>query len=155
MAVCEMCGSSGFLQKADVESVEMALCKNCQKYGTLKQRPSSRNFKHKRRFERVELQLKSNFAQTIKAARDKLGMSQEEFAKHIEEKESVVAKWEHGTLKPSIGIAKTLERKLHISILQKESNDTNSKGDQDRPSYKSKKNDELTLGDFIKVRKRK
>ena len=76
-------------------------------------------------------------------------MSQEDFAKFLNERESIVAKWEQGSLRPRIDTARRLERKLGIRLVEKEEETSE---DVDVPKVKK---DEFTLGDFIKVRKRK
>ena len=98
--------------------------------------------------EEPEFRTVSNYSQLIKSARERKGLKQEDFAKFLNEKESVVAKWESGTMKPSIVIARKLENTLGIKLVEEEINDSYEK-------KVSKESDVLTLGDFIKVRKRK
>ena len=59
----------------------------------------------------------------------------------------MLASWEHGTIKPLVDVARRLEKVLGISLIVKEEL-------EDVKMEKSGKKDELTLGDFIKVRKR-
>ena len=73
-------------------------------------------------------------------------MSQEDFAKFLNERVSVIQKWEANSLKPRIDIARQLERKLSVRLVIR---------DQiKKVELKHEKSDELTLGDFVKVRKR-
>ena len=75
-------------------------------------------------------------------------MNQEEFSKFINERESVLNKWENGSLKPRLDIARKLEKRLKISLIEKEEIKTIE-------MEKKKSSEGFTLGDFIKVRKRK
>jgi len=149
MTVCEMCGKDSNLTKADVEGVEMGLCPNCVKYGTVKRRVFNQRFtKQKSLGDIPQFKIINNYAALLKSVREGKGMNQEDFAKFLNEKESIVAKWESGRLRPRIDIARRLERVLKISLVE---------GDV-RKAYqpeKVKKSDVFTLGDFIKVRKNK
>ena len=75
-------------------------------------------------------------------------MSQQDFATYLNERESVVSKWEQGQMQPSIETARKLERMLGLRLVEEETETSLSE-----PT--AKKSDEPTLGDFIKVRKRK
>jgi ribosome-binding protein aMBF1 (putative translation factor) len=77
-------------------------------------------------------------------------MTQEEFANSLNEKESILAKWESGTLRPRLNIARQLERLLNLVLVEKD-----VVGSVEIDKKKKGPSDELTLGDFIKVRKRK
>jgi putative transcription factor len=150
MSVCEMCGGSGSLVNADVEGVELKVCQKCTKYGKVKKSFSSQNSPYKKSFKRQEgpaLKIVGNYSSLIRTAREQKGMKQEDFAKFLNERESVVSKWEQGILKPRIDIARKIGRVLHINLIQKEA--------EKKPFEQEKsKADGMTLGDFIKVRKR-
>jgi len=152
MASCEMCGKVAELAEADVEGVSLKLCPGCLKYGTVRKRfDGGGSSGYKRDFSRPqeqEFKIVDNYASLIRGAREYKGWSQEEFAKFLNERESIVAKWENGVLKPFIDVARMLERKLGIVLVVKDENAEQVKVDQ------KGKSDELTLGDFIKVKKR-
>lgn len=163
MALCEMCGKEARLVTADIEGGELNVCSNCTKYGTVKKSfrgnlsssPSrERSSSVRRHFavkEEPSFRIVDNYSSLIRSAREKRDMSQEDFAKSLNERESLIAKWEQGSLKPRINIARKLEKKLGVKLVVKEETDG-----EDLKSEKSKKvSDEFTLGDFIKVRKRK
>ena len=153
MSVCEMCGKEASLINADVEGVELKVCSGCAKYGANNQN-TPKNFRkpfsgHKNQKKaEVEWKLVSNFSDLIKSAREKKGMNQEDFAKFLNEKESILSKWEQGTLKPRIFTARRLEKVLNVSLVAKDI--------QEKVEIKKDKSlkGEFTLGDFIKVRKR-
>ena len=152
MAVCEMCGKDSKLTLADVEGVELSVCPNCVKYGTVQKRAITNRFKknfqsHKKNI--PDLKITATFSSLIKAEREKRKLTQEDFAKFLNEKESVLHKWENGSLKPRIGVAKQLERILEIKIVERD-----EKKIFEQKKEKSSR-DGFTLGDFIKTRKPK
>ncbi len=151
MTVCEMCGKSGQLVTADVEGVPLQVCGACSKYGQVRHKGAT-PFAHTRRFsapvkEVVEHAVRGDFAFLLRREREKRKLTQEEFAKLLQEKESMLASWEHGMIKPLVDVARRLEKVLGISLVVKEEL-------EDVKLEKSGKKEELTLGDFIKVRKR-
>jgi putative transcription factor len=150
MAVCEMCGQDSYLRLVNVDGAELNVCKNCAKYGEVKKKkvfknPANNNF-HKK--DQKEFRIVNNFSSLIRSAREKKNISQEDFAKSINEKESIVAKWEHGDLKPRLSIARKLGKILGLRLIEEDKV-------VDAELEKKKKADGFTLGDFIKVRKRK
>lgn len=145
-----MCGKEADLVLVSVEGVEMNLCSGCSKFGVIKkgffqsdQKPSS-----KIRKDEPEFNLVANFASLIKSSREKKNLNQEDFAKFLNERVSFVAKWESGKLRPSVDTARRLERLLGLKLVE---GVTEKSFEQE----KSRKNNEFTLGDFVKVRKRK
>ena len=150
MALCEMCGKESRLVLADIEGGELRVCSNCVKYGVIKK--GSRNinvfFKSKSaREEGPQFKVVDNLSDLIHSARDKRKMTQEDFSKFLNEKESIVAKWEQGTLKPRIGIARRVGKVLGINLIEKDEV-------TDKVEIKKGKSSEFTLADFVKVRKR-
>lgn len=154
MPGCEMCGREGDLVPAEVEGVELKLCPKCTKYGKVKSRkgpfsnfslPSKPILK-----ESPEFKIVPNFSELIRSARENSKLSQEDFAKFLNERESIIAKWESGSLSPSLDLARKLERALGIKLVEKEEPST-----VEKLAPEKRNSDEFTLGDFIKVRKRK
>lgn len=149
---CELCGKADAPLFAEVEGVDLQVCIGCAKYGTIKKRPTTTSTISSKplvsRPEEPEYTIISNYASLLRTSREKKELSQQDFAKFIQERESVVAKWEAGSLKPSIEIARKLEKRLGIKLVEVEEAGTakvETRG----------KSDELTLGDLVKVRKRK
>ena len=152
MSLCEMCGKEENLLSANVEGVDLRVCKICAKYGKVKKpvRSSLSTQRYKKTFQKKEepnFKIDEDFSTIIRKARESKGMSQEDFSKFLNERESIVAKWEAGTMKPRINVARNLERKLGVRIVLKDIRVSADLKNQ-------KKNNELTLGDFVKVRKR-
>ena len=120
--------------------------------GPIKQ-PVRETPKPVRRFEPVEEEKKnviwivgSDFAEKIRKKREKLGLKQEDFAKRISEKESVVHKLETGEFTPSLKLARKLEVLLGIKLIEsyEEEEKITAKGETE----------EFTIGDVIKIKKR-
>ncbi len=145
--LCEMCGRGGELVQAVVDGAELTVCSSCARYGTLKSSP--RPFLPKAIVSRQEQEftIVPDFSSLLRQARERKDMAREEFSAFLNERESVVAKWEQGTLMPRLDTARRLERLLNLSLVVKEE-------PKEKENIKSRKSDEFTLGDFIKVRKR-
>ena len=151
MPACEMCGREAPLVKAEIEDSELNVCHSCARYGKIKSSPA--NLSRQRspavvKKPSIEEAVVSNYAQLIRSQREMRNLNQEDFAKLLNEKESVAAKWEAGSLKPGVETAKKLEKILGIKLVYVEEL-------EDYKAEKGKKSDVLTLGDFVKVRKRK
>ncbi|MBI2151791.1 helix-turn-helix domain-containing protein [Candidatus Woesearchaeota archaeon] len=74
-------------------------------------------------------------------------MTQEDFAKLLQEKESMLAKWELNETQPNISTAEKIGRILGLNVILKEESFVEK-------LEQRKNKEEFTLGDFIKVRKR-
>ncbi|MBU2406933.1 MAG: TIGR00270 family protein, partial [Nanoarchaeota archaeon] len=59
------------------------------------------------------------YSKIVKEGREKKGLKQEELAKEIAEKESLIHSIESGHIKPSFKTAKKLEVYLNISLIEK------------------------------------
>jgi len=147
MAVCEMCGKEGSLILTDVEGVELKVCDTCSKYGKVHKKPSYTP-SSKSTIVRPEWKVRSNFSQIIQQERTKREMNHKQFASFLNERESVISKWESGNLKPRLDVARKLGKLLGISMTEKIET-----GEGFVSSFK--KSDGFTLGDIkVKVRKK-
>ncbi len=145
MSSCEMCGKVSSLVLAELESVDLNVCENCAKYGRIKKRPLELKLS-KPTPQRPEYVLVENYPALIRNSREKRQLTQEQFAKFLNEKESLIHKWEAGTLKPDVETARKMERALGLRLVRLE---------EAIPTVKTSiSKEELTLGDFVKVRKR-
>ena len=104
---CELCGKNTALFKAEIESVEMSVCSDCTIFG---------NILNKRRLE-IREEIVENYGKLIKQAREKLNLNQEELAKKLNEKESLITKLENNSISPSIELARKIEKQLNISLI--------------------------------------
>ena len=88
-----------------------------------------------------------SYATILRQAREKQGLSQEDFAMFLQEKESIVSKWEQGRMQPSVEVARRLEKTLGVSLVVEDV-------EQAVEKEKNVRADGFTLGDFMKVRKK-
>ncbi|MBW2982481.1 multiprotein bridging factor aMBF1 [Candidatus Woesearchaeota archaeon] len=152
---CDMCGSEERLFKTNIEGTILNVCRACSKFGkVISEIKEPEKIKPKKiiitksepETEIIEIVV-NDFAEKIRSRREKLGLKQEDFAKRISEKESVIHKLEIGEFKPSLELARKLEKTLNIKLIEEyeEEHKTSTKTDTEIP----------TIGDLIKIRKRK
>lgn len=92
-------------------------------------------------FDDIE-ELAQDFDERIRTARENANLSQEDLAKQLNEKASLIRKLEHGDTLPSDDIQQKLERKLDI--------DLSAGGDSDETEWESESSaGEYTLGDVV------
>jgi putative transcription factor len=150
-----MCGSEEKLYKANIEGSILNVCKKCSKFGKIlsvvkepeKVKPKKPIIiESEPKPEIIEMVIE-DFAEKIRNKREKLGLKQEDFAKMISEKESVIHKLETGEFQPSLELTKKLEKALKIKLIE-EYEEKHKK----TPIISS---GPTTIGDLIKIKKRK
>jgi putative transcription factor len=128
VASCEMCGAPGPLFRTDIEGSILSVCKDCAKYGKVisavkepvKVRPkkeAARPVVVEKKAELIQV-IVEDYAARIKQAREKMGLKQEELAKALAEKEAIIHKLESGKFEPPITLARKLENKLRIKLVE-------------------------------------
>jgi putative transcription factor len=158
---CELCGKeSKKLIPVRIEGVEMQVCEECAKFGItpksysrkpksiLGKKPSNTKKTIKRPKRDIFDSLKTiveDYGDIIKEARMKKGMDLKELAKRVGIKESTLHKIERNELEPEEKYVKRLEKELNISLYEESEQDYNMDSSRD----------EFTLGDFVKIKKRK
>lgn len=149
---CDLCGKvEGSLARALIEGVELDVCSTCGKFGKILAPVKRYSPKEQRKMlqkaepkeEKIAL-LAENYSGIIKQKRESMGLSQQDFAKKINEKESTVRHMETGTFEPSIPLAKKLEKMLGIRLVEEY--------EEKHESAKRKSEEGFTLGDFIKTK---
>jgi len=125
MTQCEMCGKQiNNPIHAKIEGADMLVCSNCAELGVTINVPK-RSFKaektkfQKQNTERYEERIIAHPGQTIKNAREKKGMRQQDLAKMIQMKDSYLHHIETGDITIPIDIAKKLEEALEIKLIKK------------------------------------
>ena len=152
MPSCDVCGAEGRLVKALIEGTELNVCQNCAKFGKILKAPvmfvkKGAVIKHEQKPEPLEI-IVPDYSTLIRKKREEMGLTQEDFAKKIAEKESIMQKIEAGQMEPSINIAKKLERFLNIKLVEQY--------DEKGVALSAKgKTAEFTIGDAIKLKQRK
>jgi len=151
---CELCGKEiRGCRIAIVDGAKMRVCPDCLRYAENYQEPVktptqvTRFLVKKEKksvapdiYAKMEKELVSNFADIIKRAREKKGLSREELGFRIGERTVTIQKIENGDLRPSDKMITKLEKELGITLLE----------DVQKMPTSIKKSPGLTLGDFIK-----
>ncbi|MEK6952188.1 MAG: multiprotein bridging factor aMBF1 [Nanoarchaeota archaeon] len=148
---CEMCGKHDNLTDILVEGSALSVCKKCTKYGTLINKTAvSISIKKPREIKLEEENeiISLEFPNRIKTAREKLNLTQEDLAKKISERESIIKQLEQGHLKPTFSLAKKLEQYLKITLI--ESNEPKKEVKDQKIDFS---NATLTIGDLLKLKK--
>ncbi len=143
MPSCELCGKQAVLVRADIEGIELEVCQQCGSFGKvteLKHAPIKKSTPLQE-LEPTEV-IVSDFSLIIRNAREKLKLTQEEFAKKVNEKESIIHKIETGAFKPSIPLARRLEKILWIKLIEV--------GEEEILPQAKKTTGTVTIGDVIK-----
>jgi len=120
MAECELCGRKVKAQiEARIGGVLLDVCSECAKSGTIVDRPKTKPvaYMSQARVATEELVV-SDFAQKIRQARQSKGLKQEEVAKSVNEKLSIVNAIENGRITPDLKLAKKLERFFGIDLIE-------------------------------------
>jgi len=162
--ICEMCGVDvPRLRRIVIEGSTLEVCTRCEKFGqdyeevkdregivgrdTIAERLERREKRLRGRdvLEGAEKELALDYPKRIRNGRSKAGLNQEELAKKINEKKSVVAKLETGDMVPDNKLIKKLERALDISLME-------AVGPIQAPKHREESRG-MTLGDFIKIKK--
>ena len=122
---CEICGSEGPTKKIVFEGNTVFACEQCQSLGKLVEEPQqAKAFVRKATFEKTQvfdagLDIVENYGSLVRNKRQKLGLTVEELAKKIYEKESILHKIENQKHVPSDAVLKKLENFLGISLKEK------------------------------------
>lgn len=146
---CTLCGKNvDKLFLAEVEGSKVEVCEACGKFGKVLEeiKPKvERVFVEKQsipQLEGPEEEFKSNYGKIIIQARQKLELERKDFAKKINEKESIIRRVELQQMTPDEKLRKKIENFLEIKLTE---------------VYEPKKLERglpestLTLGDIIEV----
>jgi len=160
--MCDMCSSQEKTYKIEVEGSILNVCEKCASFGKVVrkiipempekkqkqvQKAAEKLAEEKAKKETETMQIITpNYSLIIRKAREKLGLKQEELAKKIAEKESVIHKLESGSIIPAIPLARKLEKFLRIALV--ETIEVDSPETSDRRSS----SEGLTLGDLIRIK---
>lgn len=120
MPFCEICGKEAVLCNAVIEGVRMSVCEKCSLLGRklVPVRPIIKMRKVQNSNEKVSEAVVDNYAELVRKAREKLNLKQEELAKKLNEKESIIHKLETSQFKPGFELARKLEKFLGIILIK-------------------------------------
>lgn len=161
---CEICGSKiyGPSKRIILEGSKLLVCMKCSNLGepdiSIEKYPSQtrrrtlgtpvkkRSGESRLPREIEELEIAEDFPKMIKEAREKKKMSQQELARTVKERLSIIQKIELGKMTPDLRISRALEHTLRIKLLLPRS----------ETSVETNKPDQtgLTLGDVIQYKKK-
>jgi putative transcription factor len=160
---CDICGREivGQAFKVKVEGAKMLVCRSCQALGKpyqeepapQLQRPSFTGIiRSPRPYEKrpaelpkeiQELDVAENFNDLVRKRRMKLGWSQDDLARKVKEKLSVIQKIETGKITPDTQLCRRLQHELKIKLLVPR---------KEAPAPKIATPTEVTLGDIVKIK---
>ncbi len=114
---CEVCGLeiTGEPRRVLIDGVVMLVCERCSSMGR-----KLGEVEHKLTIEPwFDMpELAEDYPKRIRQAREKLGLTQEELAKRLSERVSVVKRLEAGTLVPDEQLVKKIRRVLGIELIE-------------------------------------
>lgn len=157
---CDICGKEANLYKTDIEGSLLNLCQVCAKMGAvmgeIKPLPTKKELRKMKKEEAEPLFIDENkeiiqvitedYANIIKSAREKKGLTQKDFARMIAEKESLIHTIESEKHKPSMPLARKLEKALKIKLVEQH--------EEKHGKLVRTGSGPLTIGDIIKTKKR-
>lgn len=164
---CEICGSTiyGPPRRIVIEGSRLLVCVRCSSLGEPDLKREERTFDStlptprplgspktakptSTRLPREveELEISDDFPNMIKKAREKSKMSQQDLARAVKERLSIIQKIELGKMTPDLKLTHALEHTLKVRLLLPRS-------EPETPADKSGKSG-LTLGDVIQYKKK-
>jgi len=151
MAQCEMCGREAELSDAIVEGCILSVCDNCAKYGNIVaiKKPVHVPKPSPKTHEKEPELIVSDCAAIVKKAREKKGLTQQQLAKAIAEKESMIHRIEAGKARPTLKTALKLGQFLGINLIE------SYEPEEEQEKQIDLRDTSLTIGDLIKMKKSK
>jgi putative transcription factor len=163
---CDICGrevpDERLCKTVVVEGAVLKVCPDCyrrliregkvQEVKPEKTRPKAKKRKWStaripRRLLEDEYEIVEDYAERVRRARQRMGWSQAILAQKVREKENVIRRIEAGRLKPSIDLARRLERILGITLLEPIVEETVEEKPTDKGDY-------YTIGDFVRFKRK-
>ncbi len=132
---CEMCGRDfPNTKKVNIEGTTINACSECSKFGLggnvdessagsatyIEKRLENRQrrMREKNVYDRNIRELADDYPKRIREARNKLGITQDELAKSLNEKKSIISQMETGSFTPSERLIAKLESSLNIKLTE-------------------------------------
>ena len=141
LMACHKCSGHGEKIKFDIEKIRSVVPKRSKIESRTKKTSSGKYFDNLENLEVIE-----DYSGKIKEGREKIGISQEDLAKYLKEKLSVVQKIETGKIIPSIKLSREIEHILKIKLLSAPKKEIENKSQIESSSA-------LTIGDIIQLKK--
>lgn len=143
MAECKLCGKKKVVQTAEIEGAVIKVCDDCLKFGRKVVVPKkSPKKKFPPKMDLPETILVRGYGKLITKKRMKMGLERKEFAKRINEKESLIKRIELEQMRPDDKLVRKIESFLGIKLIT----------EYEAPEVKvKKKKGTLTLGDIVSL----
>jgi len=142
---CELCGRKEAEFSALIEGVELQVCESCAKHGQILKKPVFAEKARKPAEEEPETVVVDNFAELVKRKRESMGLNQEDFSRSVNIKHSLFQNIESGHTKPTLDVAKKLEKIIGMRLTKELKPEKISLGKKSESSF--------TIGDLIKLKK--
>ena len=166
---CEMCGKEvPRLRKVMIDGTALEVCNECARFGqdAVRETPASEppaagpaaiatppvrappvhHGKRKDALSAGEMELAEDYNKRIIQGRRRKDMTQEDLAKRLNEKKSVISRLETGEMRPSDNLIKRLEKVLEIKLMERVEF-------QLEPAKRQVGSGGVTLGDLIRMEK--
>ncbi|MDY6959015.1 MAG: multiprotein bridging factor aMBF1 [Halobacteriota archaeon] len=150
---CEICGAEIFGRptRIEMDGSKLSVCSACVRYGNpIHEKPIAprRTVQLNRSMQSRNIEVEEivqNYGELIKNAREKQGLSREDFAKKLNEKASLISKIERSEMVPDDDLRKKIEKMIKVKLTERlEPIDIGS----------SKGSGGLTLGDIASIKKK-
>jgi len=154
---CEICGKETELYEAIIEGSKLDVCNNCSSFGQVigkkkiaEEKKEKKTIISAQAFPEEKEIIVEDYANIIKTAREKKKLTQEELAKAIAEKESIIHKIESGQAMPQMKTIKKFEQFLRIKLIADYSEEKTPTGVKIHFEDNT-----LTIGDLVKIKEKK
>ncbi|MEK6936981.1 MAG: helix-turn-helix domain-containing protein [Nanoarchaeota archaeon] len=146
---CDLCGYSGELFNAQIEGSMMSVCRNCLKFGVLIEKKRDFNVEKAAKIKFIKEEpvvlLKEDYNLIVKELREKQNFTQEDLAKKLNEKLSLIHKIENKDIRPNDEVVKKFENFFKVKLTQEY---------MEEKMKLDFKNNALTIGDLLKLKKK-
>lgn len=141
MSECELCGSGKANRKTRIDGAVLTVCEKCVGFGE-EIRPIEMKIV-KKSIPKLEMGdvLKQNFNIIISNSRSKMNLKQEDLAKKLNEKLSIIKRVEEGW-KPTPNLISKLEKFFNIELIE---------NPEDKKMEKKTSKERLTIGDVVEI----
>lgn len=142
MVECELCGKKNADRKTELDGAILTVCGNCVGYGKEIARVEIRPVVKKeiRLPDEMNKNVRFDAAKIIKTNREKRGLTQEQLAKELNEKSSLIKRVEEGWI-PPFSLLEKFEKFFKVNLIEETM----------EVKIKAKKIEKLTLGDIAEV----
>ena len=141
MNECEICGSNKANRKTKIDKAILIVCDKCVSFGEEIRPPQMKIKKTIPKLEEAEEVLKPDFSEMIRTSREKMKLKQDELAKKLNEKSSVIKRVEEGW-DPSPSLISKLEKFFNIKLTE---------NTEEKSVEKRTKKEKLTIGDVVEI----